>query len=167
MPNFAASLQYLMVQRCDRAQPRGRRHPFLRPAQKQEILARPDAPLLEEVVDNKAQLTHKTAHARVIHQLALKPSGAPGGLITGLFNQVEGGENFRSLHTANAATRSPPVICKAEEKLIANRPVRKRPRNRGKIAPVPPNCDQYKIPGERRKAPHRAACQGRILTSWK
>ncbi len=129
---LAASLQYLMVQQRDAtgltlfdeavsfyAPPKSKKSWLVQMFKK-----------LEEVVDNKDKLSHKTAHAKVIHELALKfQRRSFVVIITDLFNQLEGqDELFRSLQHLRHAKHE--VILfnlldrKTEEKFdFPNRPI--------------------------------------------
>ncbi|MEM7040280.1 MAG: DUF58 domain-containing protein [Bacteroidota bacterium] len=98
---LSAALQYLMMAQRDAT---GLTlfdedlHFYAPPKSKKSWLV-PMFKKLEEVVENKDQIRHKTAHASVIHQLALKFSRRSFVvIITDLFNQLEEQDRlFRAL----------------------------------------------------------------------
>lgn len=98
---LAASLQYLMIQQRDAAGLTlfDEDITFQAPPKSKLSWLLPMFKKLEEVVDNKDVFSHKTAHAKVIHQLALKfHRRSLVVLITDLFNNLEQQEElFKAL----------------------------------------------------------------------
>lgn len=166
---LAASLQYLMVQQRDAtgltlfdddiqfyAPPKSKKSWLVQMFMK-----------LEEVVENKGKLLHKTAHSKIIHQLALKfQRRSFVVLITDLFNQLEGqDELFRSLQHLRHAKHE--VILfhlldrKTEEKFdFPNRPIVLEDLETGEKIQVNPSQirDQYQALMTQRKAIFKKKC---------
>lgn len=166
---LTAALQYLMIMQRDatglslfdedlkfQARPKSKKS-WLVPMYKQ----------LEEVVANKEKLQHKTAHARVIHQLARKFSRRSFVvLITDLFNQLEAQEElFKALQHLRHAKHE--VILfhlldrKTEERFdFPNRPLVLEDLETGEKIQVQPSQirDQYQAVMQERKKIFKRKC---------
>jgi uncharacterized protein (DUF58 family) len=166
---LAAALQYMMVQQRDAtgltlfdddvryyAPPKSKKSWLVQMFTK-----------LEEVVDNKQKLTHKTAQARIIHELALKFSRRSFVvLITDLFNQVEAqDELFNALqhlrHGKHEVILFHLLDRKTEEKFdFPNRPIVLEDLETGEKIQVNPSQirDQYQKLMEQRKGTFKRKC---------
>lgn len=166
---LAASLQYLMMQQRDATGLTlfDEQVSFYAPPKSKKSWLVQMFKKLEEVVENKDKISHKTAHAKVIHELALKfQRRSFVVIITDLFNQLEGqDELFKSLQHLRHAKHE--VILfnlldrKTEEKFdFPNRPIVLEDLETGEKIQVNPAQikDSYQQLMANRKATFRKKC---------